>query len=81
MGTAGDADRARRCRRQPARSRVAARLKQLIGDREPPVETIALKRRGDPAELGRMATVLLSPVSSYVTGTALSIDGGQLKSL
>lgn len=57
------------------------RMKQVLGDREPPVENIALKRMGEPAELGRMATVLLSPVSSYVTGTALSIDGGQLKSL
>ena len=57
------------------------RVKRVIGDGEPPVENIALGRMGDPAELGRMATVLLSPVSSYVTGTALSIDGGQLRSL
>ncbi len=57
------------------------RMKRLIGDGTPPVETIALKRMGDPAELGRMATVLLSPVASYVTGAAVSIDGGQLKSL
>ena len=57
------------------------RMKRLIGDGEPPVGTIALKRMGEPAELGRMATILLSPVSSYVTGAALSIDGGQLKSL
>ena len=29
----------------------------------------------------RMATVLLSPVASYVTRAAISIDGGQLRSL
>ena len=57
------------------------RMKRLIGEDAPPVGNIALKRMGDPTELGRMATVLLSPVSSYVTGAALSIDGGQLKSL
>ena len=57
------------------------RMKRLIGEGEPPIKNIALKRMGDPAELGRMAAVLLSPVASYVTGVALSIDGGQLKSL
>ena len=57
------------------------RMARLIGGGSPPVDAIALRRMGDPAELGRMATVLLSPVSSYVTGAALSIDGGQLKSL
>ncbi len=38
------------------------------------------RRMGKPAELGRMATVLLSPVSSHITGVALPIDGGQLRS-
>ena len=57
------------------------RMKRMLDGREPPVENIALKRIGDPDELGRMATVLLSPVASYVTGAAISIDGGQLKSL
>jgi 3-oxoacyl-[acyl-carrier protein] reductase len=57
------------------------RMKSLIAEREPPVANIALKRIGNPAEFGRMATILLSPVSSYVTGASISIDGGQLKSL
>jgi len=57
------------------------RLKRLIADGAAPVGNIALGRMGDPAELGRMAAVLLSPIASYVTGAALSIDGGQLKSL
>ncbi|WNG14563.1 SDR family oxidoreductase [Cystobacter fuscus] len=42
---------------------------------------IALERLGEPAKLGRMATVLLSPVAAYVTGAVISIDGGQLRSL
>ena len=56
-------------------------MKRLLGDGAPPVDAIALRRIGEPAELGGMAAVLLSPVASYVTGAAISIDGGQLKSL
>ena len=57
------------------------RMRRLLDGGEPPVASIALKRMGEPAELGRMAAVLLSPIASYVTGAAISIDGGQLKSL
>ena len=57
------------------------RMKKLLGGKTPPVDDIALRRVGEPAELGRMAAVLLSAVASYVTGAAISVDGGQLKSL
>jgi 3-oxoacyl-[acyl-carrier protein] reductase len=57
------------------------RVKSLFGEREPPTANLALKRIGDPAEFGRMATVLLSPAASYVTGAAIGIDGGHLKFL
>jgi 3-oxoacyl-[acyl-carrier protein] reductase len=57
------------------------RMKRLLNGREPPMQAIALGRIGEPAEFGRIATVLLSPVASYITGAAISIDGGQLKSL
>lgn len=60
---------------------ATARVKAVLGDKEPPTSNIALKRIGDPAEFGRVATFLLSPAASYVTGAAISIDGGQLKSL
>lgn len=60
---------------------ATGRMKTLLGDKAPPVDNIALRRMGEPAELGRMAAVLLSPVASYVTGAAISIDGGQIKSL
>jgi 3-oxoacyl-[acyl-carrier protein] reductase len=57
------------------------RVKSLFGDKEPPVANLSLKRIGDPAEFGRMATVLLSSAASYVTGAAIGIDGGHLKFL
>jgi 3-oxoacyl-[acyl-carrier protein] reductase len=37
---------------------------------------IPLRRIGEPAEFGRVATFLLSPAASYVTGVAMPIDGG-----
>ena len=43
--------------------------------------TIPLGRYGDPAELGRIAAVLLSPAASYVSGQILGIDGGMIRSL
>lgn len=40
---------------------------------------IPLRRIGDPAELAAIATVLLSPVASYVTGSAVRVDGGAVR--
>lgn len=37
---------------------------------------IPLRRFGDPAELARVAVFLASPAASYVTGTAVDVDGG-----
>jgi 3-oxoacyl-[acyl-carrier protein] reductase len=42
---------------------------------------IPLGRYGDPAELGRIAAVLVSPAASYVDGQILGIDGGMIRSL
>jgi 3-oxoacyl-[acyl-carrier protein] reductase len=42
---------------------------------------IPLGRYGEPAELGRIAAVLLSPAASYVNGQILGIDGGMIRSL
>jgi 3-oxoacyl-[acyl-carrier protein] reductase len=41
---------------------------------------IPLGRPGEPAEFGRVAAFLLSPASSYVTGTLVGVDGGLLRS-
>lgn len=45
------------------------------------VERIPLGRYGDPLELGRLATFLLSPAASYVTGAIVPVDGGMIRAL
>ena len=57
------------------------RMKTLFKDKELSVENLFLKRVAEPMEFGRMAAVLLSPVASYMTGAAVALDGGQVKSL
>lgn len=41
---------------------------------------VALHRVGSPVEVARMAVILLSPVASFVTGTTVTVDGGQSRS-
>jgi 3-oxoacyl-[acyl-carrier protein] reductase len=60
------------------------RMTTLMPDpaaRERMAETIPLRRMGEPAEFGRVAAFLLSPAASYVTGAAIPLDGGALRSL
>lgn len=42
---------------------------------------IPLRRYGDPDEFGRVATFLLSPAASYVSGSLVAVDGGALRAL
>ncbi len=42
---------------------------------------IPLRRYGRPMEFGRVAAFLLSPASSYVTGSLWAVDGGALRAL
>jgi 3-oxoacyl-[acyl-carrier protein] reductase len=42
---------------------------------------IPLGRLGDPAEFGRVAAFLLSPAAGYLSGIALPVDGGMLRTL
>jgi 3-oxoacyl-[acyl-carrier protein] reductase len=60
------------------------RMTSLMPDpqaREQMARTIPLRRMGDPAEFGRVAAFLLSPAASYLTGLAVPVDGGALRSL
>lgn len=50
-------------------------------DRDHLARSIPLRRMGEPAEFGRTAAFLLSPAASYLTGLAVPVDGGALRSL
>ncbi len=45
------------------------------------LRTIPLGRYGEPVEFGRVASFLLSPAASFVSGVMLPVDGGMLRSL
>jgi 3-oxoacyl-[acyl-carrier protein] reductase len=49
--------------------------------RQRTIDEIPLGRYGDPLEFGRLATFLLSPAASYVTGAIVPIDGGMIRAL
>ncbi|BEL08863.1 SDR family oxidoreductase [Actinoplanes sichuanensis] len=64
------------------------RSRELFESAADPVaaaETVAsgipLRRIGEPTEFGRAAAFLLSPAASYVTGVAVAVDGGALRTL
>jgi 3-oxoacyl-[acyl-carrier protein] reductase len=45
------------------------------------IEKIPLGRYGDPEEFASAAVFLLSPLSSFITGVMLPVDGGMVRSL
>lgn len=49
--------------------------------REKNSSSIPLRRYGEPEEFARVATFILSPAASYLTGAMIPIDGGLSRSL
>ena len=45
------------------------------------MQTIPLRRYGEPSEFGRAAAFLLSPAASFLTGVMLPVDGGMVRAL
>jgi 3-oxoacyl-[acyl-carrier protein] reductase len=45
------------------------------------IARIPLRRLAEPAEFGRVAAFVLSPAASYLTGLAIPVDGGSLRTL
>jgi 3-oxoacyl-[acyl-carrier protein] reductase len=62
-------------------ARAQAEAKGLPGDQafDRIAANIPLGRLGDPDEFGNLAAFLVSEAASYVTGTAITIDGGLSK--
>lgn len=44
-------------------------------------KSIPVQRLGDPHEFASLATFLLSPVSGFITGQTISMDGGSVKGI
>ena len=62
---------------------INAKRKQIsVGDQEKIMNaSIPLGRYGLPEEYARAVVFLLSPVSSYITGATLQVDGGMIRSV
>lgn len=60
----------------------AEKLGVAVGEVRKAMEDLtAVKRIGDPAEYGYLAAFLASDMAGFITGTAIPLDGGYLKSL
>jgi 3-oxoacyl-[acyl-carrier protein] reductase len=61
--------------------RAAATSRPIEEVRAETIARIPLGHYGEPADVGRLATFLLSPAAGYVTGAIVPIDGGMIRAL
>jgi 3-oxoacyl-[acyl-carrier protein] reductase len=61
--------------------RAALSGKSVEDEKAKVTGAVPLGRMADPREFGRVATFLVSPAASYVTGTMIQVDGGDFKGL
>jgi 2-dehydro-3-deoxy-D-gluconate 5-dehydrogenase len=52
--------------------------RELSAAVEASIQRIPTHRLGDPDEIGRVALLLSSDLSSYITGAQIVVDGGML---
>jgi NAD(P)-dependent dehydrogenase (short-subunit alcohol dehydrogenase family) len=65
----------------PMQDQIAEQREQILGSPSDEhyanlAQTIALKRVGDPDDVAKVVQFLLGPLSDYVTGQAINVDGG-----
>jgi NAD(P)-dependent dehydrogenase (short-subunit alcohol dehydrogenase family) len=63
------------------RQKIGGTRAQAVSELTAAIGGIPLGRPGDPAEVARLIAFLASDAASYITGTEIVIDGGNLQTL
>jgi NAD(P)-dependent dehydrogenase (short-subunit alcohol dehydrogenase family) len=63
------------------RQKIGGTREQAVSELTAAIGGVPLGRPGDPAEVARLIAFLASDAASYITGTEIVIDGGNLQTL
>ena len=63
------------------KARAEQSKRSIEQERQATIESIPVKRLGDPREFGDMVAFMASEKASFLNGVALPFDGGALRSL